>query len=182
MKTEKVIVEIIPISKQGEIKHFQVRVPSDAKIIFGIETDVRIKGPTADSGVIAIPPAPTKTGGTNFSQNPDLINGAFPNDSSSGQSSFVGELKLQSNARENIFYAASISDLNAELPLRNFSTKDILPERIWTHLVKMEIQKVTLERKTTVINGFYKDKLGEFLKQDFTYEVILSVWYKTEKQ
>ena len=42
MMRQKVIVGQIKITKAGEVKHFQLKIPKDAKQIIGIETGVRL--------------------------------------------------------------------------------------------------------------------------------------------
>jgi len=37
MAKEQVLVQQIRITKKGEIKHFQIRLPRDTKLIIGIE-------------------------------------------------------------------------------------------------------------------------------------------------
>lgn len=43
MKRARLIVKEIQITKQGEIKNFQIKLPKNVKRIVAIETDVRIE-------------------------------------------------------------------------------------------------------------------------------------------
>jgi hypothetical protein len=42
---EKVVVAELHITKKGEIKHFQIKLPRDAVRIIGIETTVHVNVP-----------------------------------------------------------------------------------------------------------------------------------------
>lgn len=43
MKRARLIIKEIQITKQGEIKNFQIKLPKNVKRIIAIETDVRIQ-------------------------------------------------------------------------------------------------------------------------------------------
>ena len=58
MIKRRIIATKISITKQGEIKFFQVKIPFDAKVIIGIETAMRLKtyiAPTLSVPNIAVP-------------------------------------------------------------------------------------------------------------------------------
>jgi hypothetical protein len=54
-------------------------------------------------------------------------------------------------------------------------------ENVWTHGYKRKLEKVLVDGNTTVLAGLYKDRLGEMLKADVSYDVFLYLWYKFEK-
>jgi len=173
MREEQVIAEVISISKQGEIKNFLVKVPMNANEIIGIETGVRLKGKTGD--VIIVPP-PADKGDAPV---------AFPFVAAppvSFENSVVGELKLQSSEKPNVFYGTLVRDAFAEIDFSNPFAVSFFPEKDWTHGYKKEMEKITIDANTTVISGFYKDFLGESLKRDTAYEIFLAVWFKIEMQ
>jgi hypothetical protein len=43
MKRARLIIKEIQITKQGEIKNFQIKLPKNVKRVLAIETDVRIE-------------------------------------------------------------------------------------------------------------------------------------------
>lgn len=174
MREEQAIVEVISISKQGEIKNFQVKVPMNASEVTGIQTGVRMKANTS-AGVIS-PPAPVIPGGVRIDS---AFAGGFD---SEFRQSVAGELKLQSSEKPNVFYGTLVRDPFAG---EDFSNPFLIlgfPERDWTHGYKKEMEKITIDANTTVISGFYKDFLGESLKRDTAYEIFLAVWFKIEMQ
>ncbi len=170
MREEQAIVEILPVSQKGEIKNFQVKIPMNAIALIGIETGVRMKG-KAGGGVI-VPPAPAKPAET-----PPL---PAESKDAKGQLSVVGELKLQSPGKPNLFYGTLIRDPFAGEDFSNPLFTIGFRERDWTHGSKKEMEKILVDANSTVISGFYRDFLGESLKQDTVYEVILALWFKID--
>jgi hypothetical protein len=166
MREEQAIVEVIPVSKQGEIRHFQVKVPMNATEVIGIQTGVRIKSKATVRAIVpsgaAIPLAP------------------FAAVDSPVRISVVGELKLQSSEKPNVFYGTLVRDAFAEIDFPNPFTVPFFPEKDWTHGNKKEMEKLTIDANTTVISGIYKDNLGAESKRDMIYEVFLAVWFKID--
>ena len=95
--------------------------------------------------------------------------------------SLVGELKLQSSDDSNVFYATNVSDHSVKEGIDKVPTINFITENVWTHGVKRELEKVLVDGNTTILAGLYKDKLGEMLKADISYDVFIYVWYKFEK-
>ena len=178
MKKNRCIVQIISITRQGEVKHFQVRIPSDAKYLVGIETAVRLKGIQNFGANPIISPSP------NGNVSPPLVN-PFSNfnnapfsDAVPFRSSLVGELKLQSCEEANVFYATNVTDPTAQENFDKIPTPSAIIENVWTHGYKRELEKILVDGNTTVLSGLYKDKLGLSQKRDTSYDVFLYVWYK----
>lgn len=155
MKKQRCIVKIIPISRQGEVRHFQVRIPENTEIITGVETAVRMKE------IIALPRQ-------SFAL-PTIAPGVQPP---------VGELKLQSCEEANVFYATNITDPSLIENLDKIPTPDAIIENVWTHGYKRELEEVLIHGNTTMLAGIYKDKLGAMQGRDAAYDVFLYVWYK----
>jgi hypothetical protein len=182
MKKNRCIVQIISITRQAQVKHFQVRIPSDAKYLVGIETAVRMKG-IQNFGVNPII-APIANGGfPNFSPafSPDPF-GNFGSDAAVFRSPLAGELKLQSCEEANIFYATNITDPTAQENLDKIPTPGQIIENVWTHGYKRELEKILVDGNTTVLAGLYKDRMGEMQNRDVSYDVFLYVWYKLENK
>lgn len=167
MREEQAVIEIIPVSRQGEIKNFQVKVPMNANAVIGIETGIRM-GNSAGGG--AIPP-------------PAKIPPPLPERvEARGQQSVAGELKLQSSGKPNVFYGTLVRDPFAG---EDFSNPLLMPgfsERDWAFGYKKEMEKLTVDASTTIITGFYKDNLGESTGRDTAYEIFLAIWFKIERE
>ncbi|MBI3518061.1 MAG: hypothetical protein HY062_01720 [Bacteroidetes bacterium] len=59
MKRARLIIKEVQITKQGEIKNFQIKLPKNVKRIIAIETDVRIDERTKGFESGGIRPVPT---------------------------------------------------------------------------------------------------------------------------
>lgn len=192
MIKRRIIATKISITKQGEIKFFQVKIPFDAKVIIGIETAMRLK--TFRAAPVPNIPVP----GDNPYGNIVAFNeGGSPGQSVNGftgfgvisppppviatRNSLVGELKLQSSDDSNVFYATNVSDHSVNEGLDKAPSVNFIVENVWTHGYKRKLEKVLVDGNTTVLAGLYKDRLGEMLKSDISYDVFLYLWYKFEK-
>ena len=199
MIKRRIIATKLSITKQGEIKFFQVKIPFDAKVIIGIETAMRLKtyvAPPLPIPNIAVPGDNPNGNVLNFNLNIGDNSPGFPVNRFSGfgtdffvspppvgivrSNSLVGELKLQSSDDSNVFYATNVSDHSVKEGLEKVPTVNFITENIWTHGCKRELEKVLVDGNTTVLAGLYKDKLGEMLKFDVSYDVFVYVWYKFE--
>jgi hypothetical protein len=152
MKKYRCIVEAIPITKKGEVKHFQVRIPENAEFISGIETAVRMKSLPSVVGFAVVSDAP--------------------------RGAIAGELKLQSCEEVNVFYATDAVDQSAKENFDKIFTPGAFPENVWTHGYKRELEEVKVDGDTTVLAGLYRDKMGAMQNRDISYDVFLYVWYK----
>lgn len=95
--------------------------------------------------------------------------------------SLVGELKLQGSDDSNVFYATNVSDHSVKEGLDKVPSVNFIAENVYTHGYKRKLEAVLVDGNTTVIAGLYKDRLGEMLRQDVSYDVFLYLWYKFEK-
>lgn len=177
MRKQRCIVEIIPITRKGEVKYFQVKIPENALCLTGIETAVRIRQ------AIAVRGNSTLIGPENPLSNVSP-NASIPVDALSSLRSLAGELKLQSCEEVNVFYATNILDQNVQENLENIQTPSAIIENVWTHGYKRELEEIRVDGNTTVLAGLYRDKLGAMQNRDVVYDVVLYVWYKlkTKKQ
>lgn len=174
----RIIATKIRITRQGEIKFFQVKIPFDALSIMGIETAMRVRA-------MAASPVPNIT----LPQMPDLPGSgdmqpffAVPDPIGVSGNVLAGEIKLQSSDDCNVFYATDVFDRSAEDKTDKVPSVNFIKEKVWTHGCKRELEEVQVDGNTTVIAGLYKDRLGEMLKQNVTYDVFLYVWYKFKKE
>lgn len=148
MIKQRIIATKISITRKGEVKFFQVKIPFDAKIITGIETGMRLQS-------FEDPGRPI----------------GYAN-------SLIGELKLQGSDDSNIFYATNVSDYSVGERLDKVRVVDFIEENVWTHGYKRELEQVLVDGNTTVLAGIYKDKIGKILNVNVSYDVFLYVWYK----
>lgn len=162
MSRQRTIITTIPISSQGEIKHFQVKIPDNAAFITGIETGVRVKQPLKNF----IPPTERK----------ERISPPVNPFSNIISEVLVGELKLQSCEEANIFYSAEVKERNEEI--QSAEGLRFYKEKSWTHGLKRQLDKITVDGETTILSGIYKDRISEMLKRDIPYEVNIYVWYE----
>ena len=184
MIKRRIIATKISITKQGEIKFFQVKIPCDAKVIIGIETAMRLKTfPAAPVPNIGVPGDNPNGNIVAFSEGfgIDFVISPPPPPIVATRNSLVGELKLQSSDDSNVFYATNISDHSVNEGLDKAPTVNFIAENVWTHGYKRKLEKVLVDGNTTVLAGLYKDRLGEMLKADVSYDVFLYLWYKFEK-
>ena len=187
MLTEKVIISRIHITKAGQVKYFQIRLPKDTICIIGIETGGRLLSATKK------PESGGSTGGASG------IGGAGSGADTIGRGSIfsllgmstakgkgglpfyrntlIGELKLQSCEKANIFYSGHVlTDEN--IGARDYSQRLKWKAKAYTHECKSEEDLVIVKGDSTLIQGFYKDRLGEMRKEDTSYILQVYIWIK----
>lgn len=96
------------------------------------------------------------------------------------RNTLIGELKLQSCEEANIFYAAHLqSDQN--IAAGDFSQSRTFIPAAFSHQTKSEEDIVVVDGDSTIIQGIYKDRIGEQNKADFEYVVNVYVWIEIEE-
>lgn len=190
MIKRRIIATKLSITKQGEIKFFQVKIPFDAISIMGIETTMRLRNFVAQPVPnIAVPNdvpfgnvvAFNGDGGDMGNIQPLAFFGV-PAPIDIPRNVLAGELKLQSSDDCNVFYATDVFDQSVKENLDKAPSVTFITENVWTHGYKRELENVLVDGNTTVIAGLYKDRLGEMIGQNITYDVFLYVWYKFKKE
>lgn len=152
MMREQVIVTQVRITKAGQANHFQVRLPKNTNCIIGIETGLRLIKKQK-----ALPEEPLRL----------LI--------PYKRNTLIGELKLQSCEEANIFYATHIlSDEN--LAAGDYSLKGRWTASSFTHQNKTEEDMVIVDGDSTIVQGLFKDRIGEITNMDVEYVVSVYVW------
>lgn len=157
MLAEKVIIHQILISKAGQLKTFQLRMPSDAKFIIGIEATV--KGFDIDDG-------PDGETVFRFTIRPVAV---------------AGELRLQNLGSANLFYSGEVKLSDRNLGFGDASQAEVWARKAWTHDYRREEDPVFIQESCPVIQGNYRDKIGEASHSDYEYTVTVYLWYATEK-
>lgn len=174
---EEVIIQPIRITRKKEQQFFQVKLPRDVHKIIGIET-----GLYAESDLPAF--VPFIQGNANFIR----------------QNRLMGSLQLQAAGKPNLFYAKDIfeKDINLGVGEMKVVPPDVIVRRliepqprkgddvpndgnnfsdftIWTHGTKREEDPVNV-CGCQLINGQFKDAVGEYYNIDIQYRVMLYIW------
>jgi len=175
MMKEGVIITKISIKRQGERKHFQIKLPSDTKFIIGIEYGGRlisrsetINFAAAPKAVptVEVPPTGTGNGAANTGTVDERSKTFFK------RNQLIGELKLQSSEESNWFYSTDVFGADANLQYADFSNTGFNVND-YTHGNKRTEEIVKVDAESTIIQGWYLDALGITLKVDINYEVTI---------
>lgn len=173
MMQEQVVIIPITISKAGQIKHFQIKLPKTAKRIIGVElggrllTETKVKEVTLHSNN-EISVKGIEMIGSAIIERPTAFK----------RNTFIGELKLQSCEEANIFYAGHLQTDN------NLGYGDFSQNRFWkinpfTHQAMAFEETVIVDAESTIIQGVYKDRIGEQHETDVNYLVNVYLWYQS---
>jgi hypothetical protein len=181
MMKEGVIIKTISIKRQGERKHFQIKLPKDTKFIIGVEYGGRL---ISRSDVKSdVPKAAIKTEVATHEAVYTTESGAVRDDRSKTlfkRNQLIGELKLQSCEEANWFYAADVFVNDANLNWGDFSQAGF-PVNDFTHGNKRTEEIVKVDAESTIINGWYLDALAKSQKLDINYEIKVYVWINVEE-
>ena len=183
MMNEGVIITKITIKRQGERKHFQIKLPNDTKFIIGIEYGGRLisKSDTIKfaaaprvAPTIASPALATALTTLNAGTVAERPRGLFK------RNQLIGELKLQSSEESNWFYSTDVFLADANLSYGDFSNAGFRVND-YTHGNKRTEEIVKVDAESTIIQGWYLDALGKSQKADINYEVTIYVWINVEE-
>ncbi|MBI4929895.1 MAG: hypothetical protein HY841_03970 [Bacteroidetes bacterium] len=187
---EKVIIHTVPVTKKGEINSFQIKLPSDAKKIIGIESTVKgiegLAGAPAGRAVVTpgfpLPGSAIAIAGVPFAG----IDPPFAAVAPSGGLFFrhtpiAGELRLQSHGPSNLFYSTDVKLTDANAGYGDFSQTGFWRPQVFTHGEKFLEDLVLVDDNSYVLSGTYRDRFGEERGHDFNYRVNVYVWYAIEK-
>jgi hypothetical protein len=95
------------------------------------------------------------------------------------KSEFVGELKLQSCEAANIFYSEHIQN-DMRIGEGDYSKKGLWQPAAFTHQTKKEEDVVVVDGNSTILQGHFKDKIGEANQGNWEYTITVYVWIETE--
>ena len=159
MNAEKVILYPLVINKQGAITSFQIKVPSDAKRIIGIETSLR--------GLENI---------GQFTWDPpmyDLLRTRII--------MTAGYLSLQSPGVQGVLFSQPIRLHDHSYFQGDFSQSTKLRAFQWIRGSKREEIPIMMEGDLPpVIFGTYHDRYDMLWQQDITYTVNIYLWYSIQ--
>ena len=167
MMKEQVIIQAISISKRGQQNFFQVKLPRDAHKIVGIET------------------------GLNVLNVPGYFIPAQELSKLVRRNNLMGVVQLRANTKPDVFCSKEIFERDINIGADEVK---IIPSLIrkdekidppdgnrfdyfthWTHGAKREEDPLDV-CGCTVVNGLYKDSIGEYFQTDVNYEVMLYIW------
>jgi hypothetical protein len=158
MKNFRVIVTKFLVGNASRIKLFQVKIPREAKSVAGVEMGM--------SWLVGALPAEA-------AELPSLL---VPQ--TVRRNVYLGELKLQSYEKANIFYTGDLvlnrNSKLAELGNRFFAAKN------YTHQYKEENDPIDVNGTTTILQGVYKDKLN--LPTVYRYQVKVYLWLELKDE
>jgi hypothetical protein len=156
MMHEKVIITPLSISQLGQIRFFDIKIPRDAKRIIGIETSI--------SKIFSLSPGGGGGGGGS-------LFGLKLN-----RSIYMGEFRLISCGKANIFYAQDLTLGDVNIGQGDFTTAEFTSAE-FTHQDKKEEEAVNEDGAARLIKGVYRDRQNPMLS-DYTYTVKIYLWYE----
>jgi hypothetical protein len=183
MMKEGVIITKISIKRQGERKHFQIKLPKDIKFIIGVEYGARLISKSATIKFVSVPKSTQIEG----QPKPEVSQGTTSAGTISEQprtpfkrNQLVGELKLQSCEEANWFYSTDVFVSDANLSYGDFS-KAGFSINDFTHGNKRAEEIVKIDAESTIIQGWYLDAIGKTNAANINYEITIYVWINTEE-
>ena len=185
MKRARLIIKEVQVTRQGEIKNFQIKLPKNVRQVVAIETDVRLDHVGEGLTTGDIRPAPKLEAAPAIEGKVSAVGSdgrrSLPYLSwTQQQNPVMGKLKLKSMERTYIFYEEWLHFIlfNGGVPDMSMG----MLERSPISLNKNRIpKKVDVPVETTIVNGIYADTIGKFLKKDIAYTVKVFVWVETEE-
>lgn len=174
MMKEQVCITPVMITKAGQVKHFQIKLPKTAKKIIGIE----IGGQYLKQDKIKIAPtgATVVATASNTNQVTAQQNANGIKRTPFKRNVLIGDLKLQSCEEANIFYAGEFR-VDSNITYGDFSANRFWQPEIFTHQMQTFEEVVITNADTTILLGMYKDNLGIQYDGNYNYQVNVYVWY-----
>lgn len=156
MKRETAIVTTFIVERPKQVKLFQVRIPRETENIIGIEL-----GLNWTEGY----PAGGFGGG----------GGGWTLPVSLRRNISIGEMKLQSYEKANVFYTGELT-LNQNIDNADFTSRFFDP-KVYTHQTSAHEVDVKVSGSTTIIQGVFRDRLSDTLPEAaYKYKVTLCLW------
>ncbi len=183
MNKQRIIVTEVKITKAGQLRNFQIKMPKNAIAIVGVATDLRVDRNLRD-GVFVLPtpiPAPAKDIVVPIEALEISFKGSNTIEWNIRQNPLAGKIKLQSLEKANIFYSDQVWMVQFNDGIGNV-TDDMYATDAFAVLQKTEPRKVDVPADTTIINGMYKDLMGAAVKRDIAYTVKVILWVETNEK
>jgi hypothetical protein len=181
MIREHVVITQVNITNAGQVKHFQVKLPKNAKRIIGVELGGRLLQRT-DRPISDAMPAPYAEHSAAYSVS---ASGASAGAETSAPTYFkrnklIGEVKLQSCEEANIFYAGHLQT-DENIGYGDFTQNNFWMPSAFSHQAQSLEERVVVDGNSTIIQGIYRDRIGEQSKVSYSYLVNIYVWIEIEE-
>jgi hypothetical protein len=170
MITEKDYIQTLKIKRQNEQQLFQIKLPSNAKIITGISVSIRPYG----NQKTVIENRRSKIFGLDTSSKAATKNPPF--------TIKAGNIKLQLNNKKNIFYTEDLCAYqvsNSSEKLMGMQALGYEDSSFGVGAINTIPKAVKINREDTIIKGYYKDTMK--VKQLFPYQVNIYITYEFEE-
>jgi len=158
MKRERLVIETFVIDKPKQVKIFEIRIPREVQHIIGVELGFNLTEGTIHED-------PAGGGSTGLGWDIPL---RFK------RNTCVGELRMQSFSKANLFYAGEIK-LDKNIDFGNFASQ-FFPPKEYTHQAQTGEVKIKLTSKNRLIRTIYRDKLSEEIAGGYKYTVRIYLW------
>ncbi|MFL5765959.1 MAG: hypothetical protein ACJ77K_18580 [Bacteroidia bacterium] len=184
MKRARLIIKEVQVTKQGEIKNFQIKLPKNVQRVIAIDTDIRIDSRIdvfVTGGIRPEPRLEEKVPFEPIAIGSDGTRSAPFLSWTLQQNPVTGKLKLKSMERTYIFYEEWLHFIlfNGGIPDMTMGMFVRSPISLNKNRIP---KKVDVPVSTTIVNGIYEDTLGKFLQHDITYTIKVFVWMETEEE
>ena len=155
---EEIIIQTVNITRQGELKHFEIPISHNAEAITGLWYKIRLLDP-AGSGVVI-----SRKGRSTYK--PEIT---------------IGQLSLSSNQREGVFFFGNLILQNENEGMLDF-TSGIFPVQPYSHQNFRKPIEVNINSKTTSVHGFILDNWGVISGKNVRYEVDIYLFLKLNEK
>jgi hypothetical protein len=184
MSRTRILITEVAITKAGQCKNFQIKMPKNAMTVIGIANDLRMHAKTAsaDSAGAVLPPK-YAIKDAELIKIPSLaaVDNLNPVEEMGNAKSFlVGKLLLQSLEKANIFYADQVWAVPFDDGIGNI-TDDPFAWDAFELPQKAAYKTVSVPAGTTIINGMFRDLIGASVKRDIAYIVKVLLWIETNE-
>ncbi len=153
----RLIVTSLNIDTARQVKLFQVKLPRGTEKVVAVQASVRwIDGAELTGAPVNPPVAPI----------PLTVL----------RNELIGELRLQSCDRSNVFYASELK-VNNNLPFGDFSSQQFKPQ-VYTHPGHKLETLASISGANPVIHGIYRDKISNDPRRPCIYAVNVYTWVK----
>ncbi|HTA27893.1 MAG TPA: hypothetical protein VK809_08895 [Bacteroidia bacterium] len=177
---EKVIITDLYIQNAGAIRSFQVKIPHNAICITGVNVTVTLGLPPIplipNPKMVKSVPLPPNFLAANVSD--DTLPAGSPIWIGFTPSIFLGNMRMQSYGKANIFIAEDVYLQDFNIGQGDFSSiSDVLPND-WSNKVKFERAETREDAAVTVLKGIYRDMQTPKSTPSYAYSVGVYIWYE----
>ncbi len=177
MMKEQVCVTPVIITKAGQVKHFQIKLPKTAKKVIGVEIGGRFLKETKGKEAIAVMAETSLVNNVAIKEEVTLqANASEVRHTPFKRNILIGELKLQSCEEANIFYAGELR-IDNNIGYGDFSKQRNWQPQVFTHQMQTFEDVVITNADSTILLGMFKDNIGLQSRTDFNYQVNVYVWH-----